>query len=1143
MTPWKRRIRQSNDVGMNIAHAGIGDITINQSPNRHFLEEAYQAEALAVSPREVLDRDKELGELADLAASDGYIWYKGSPWAGKSALLSWFASHPPDSVRVAVFFVNSRLPGEANSDAFVRAMVRQLAGIAGISIADELSTEARRGQILHSLNRAADAVTGLGQRLVVLVDGLDEDQGHSPSIAYSMPKLLPPGVRVIVSSRPYPQLPGDLPGDHPLRSCESRIIEPSPHATRIRDDAAYEITKQMAIPETRDLLGFLVTAGGGLSARDLAELSQRQEEDLAELLSTEFGRVIDTRLRNGETVWLLAHDMLLETAKYKLAGNLSYLKRIHEWADSYGQDGWQDTTPDYLTRSYVHMLLGNGDNRRAFGLATDHQRHQLMLRRTGADALALTEIAMVQHSFLTTQEPDLLSLAILAFNRCVIGARSESIPALLPGVWAQIGDIDRAEALARSIVWPEDRALALVDVARAAAPIDPERAAVICASATAIVPNISRSGGQVGVLVQSTEVLSEIDPSRAEQFARSNADAGARTLALSLARIADRLIETDPARAIELCEQAIDIGKSVCDDYWEADGLAESVEVLADLDPERAERLARAVTIPHAKALALVKVAIAIGRKDPDRVLELCGEIRYLAESTPDGYYHQSILAQVASGIADLRPDEAEQIARSITHPRRRAEALMGVAYAAVGSRQARAEEIVQSIPIDDSRSSPIADFASAIASSDPERAERLANSIDEPTQRASILAAVASAINDKFPERAATLSRTAEQLVSSIDRPQRRASALVSVARAISDIFPDQASRLCKAAEQAARISPDFLPLSYVLAKAGAAIIELEPTRARNLCEAAERIAQTLTDGQASDFVLRETAVALAGIEPQTATQRLDRISWDFYIEVLPRVVAAVAAHDPKRAIEIWETTEQVAANDSFTGSDLAKVAVVVAGIDPDRAERIIASISHSDTSNLVTALARTAMIVGDTDASRATRLRERAEQLVPTLNDTGEKAVALAEIASAVAIVDAGHASELEDAAEGLAMSISDTRHRDRIYSHIVSAIARSNSSRADRICQSISTSDWREYALGYLSSGLALTEEVNPNLTRRVAASLLVDPELDMLGGNWTLALPLLARVDKNIVMTVVDQIWNELLKYTESATLLH
>ena len=60
------------------------------------------------------------------AGPEAYVWWQAGPWSGKSALASWFVTHPPVGVDVVSFFITGRLAGQADSDAFLDAMIDQL---------------------------------------------------------------------------------------------------------------------------------------------------------------------------------------------------------------------------------------------------------------------------------------------------------------------------------------------------------------------------------------------------------------------------------------------------------------------------------------------------------------------------------------------------------------------------------------------------------------------------------------------------------------------------------------------------------------------------------------------------------------------------------------------------------------------------------------------------------------------------------------------------------------------------------------------------------------------------------------------------------------------------------------------------------
>ena len=104
------------------------------------------------------------------------------------------------------------------------------------------------------------------------------------------------------------------------------------------------------------------------------------------------------------------------------------------------------------------MLQDAADVPRLIACATDWARHDRMLDITGGDTAALTEITDVQDLLLRLEEPDLPALARLNVHRSVIADRNAHVPPILPTVWAMAGHPERAEALARAITDPNERA-------------------------------------------------------------------------------------------------------------------------------------------------------------------------------------------------------------------------------------------------------------------------------------------------------------------------------------------------------------------------------------------------------------------------------------------------------------------------------------------------------------------------------------------------------------------------------------------------------------------------------------------------------------------------------------------------------------
>jgi hypothetical protein len=144
----------------------------------------YLEQVRRIAPPVLRDRDRELAELAWFCLdpeAGSYVWWRAGPWAGKSALLSWFVLRPPAEVaaqvRIVSFFITARLGAQDTRDAFTEVLAQQLAVLTGQSLPAVLPESTREAYLLDLLSQAANACAEAGGRLVLVVDGLDEDRG------------------------------------------------------------------------------------------------------------------------------------------------------------------------------------------------------------------------------------------------------------------------------------------------------------------------------------------------------------------------------------------------------------------------------------------------------------------------------------------------------------------------------------------------------------------------------------------------------------------------------------------------------------------------------------------------------------------------------------------------------------------------------------------------------------------------------------------------------------------------------------------------------------------------------------------------------------------------------------------------------
>jgi hypothetical protein len=441
-------------LGLAPTASGLPDVVPAQ-PSR-FVQSAYLAQVRDIAPDELLGRAKELAEWAEFCAdADSYAWWQAGPWAGKSALASWFVTHPPAGTDVVSFFITGRLPGQADSDAFLDAMIEQLNALDPAGGAYPTVAGARSGVWLTLLESMAAQAEERKRRLVVVVDGLDEDEAGAtpararPSIASLLPRRPPAGARFIVTSRADPGLPDDVPSGHPLRTCAPRFLPVSGVAEDLALWAKQELRDVFSGDQAAvDVVGYIAGSGGGLTKTDLAALTGTPPHKLESILRGVFGRSLETRAathpQNHQTdpatrVYLFAHETLRVTVEEQLGGELArYRQKVHEWIDSYADDGWPDTTPSYAVLGYTRLLAAIPEIALLSVLARDPRRHAFLLRTTGNDYAALTEIRTAHGLIADQYILDLQAIVELAAYRRAISIRNQSIPDYLPVMWIRL---------------------------------------------------------------------------------------------------------------------------------------------------------------------------------------------------------------------------------------------------------------------------------------------------------------------------------------------------------------------------------------------------------------------------------------------------------------------------------------------------------------------------------------------------------------------------------------------------------------------------------------------------------------------------------------------------------------------------------
>ncbi len=380
---------------------------------------AYQRQVERIAPPQLLGREAELAELAGFCLDERrgpYVWWQAGPWAGKSALLSTFVLNPPappaaGGVWLVSFFITARLAAQDTREAFTTALTEQLCALLRQDLPASGDEAAQEAALLDLLAQAAAVSQQAGGRLVLVVDGLDEDRGVTTGWgAHSIAGLLPgrpsAGMRIIVAGRPNPPIPDDVPDWHPLRDRGiTRLLSDSPHARDLQRLGQSELKRLLAgsLIE-QDLLGLLTAARGGLSGSDLRELTGADLVTIEEILHTVAGRTFTRRLAawtpdEGRQVYLLGHEELHNAACHYLGHDrlAHYRDRLHTWAEEYrtptdGQPPWPPHTPEYLLTGYPRMLTTASDTNHLITLAIDPARHDRMLERAVSDVLPVSRL-------------------------------------------------------------------------------------------------------------------------------------------------------------------------------------------------------------------------------------------------------------------------------------------------------------------------------------------------------------------------------------------------------------------------------------------------------------------------------------------------------------------------------------------------------------------------------------------------------------------------------------------------------------------------------------------------------------------------------------------------------------------------------
>ncbi|WP_159049280.1 P-loop NTPase family protein [Streptomyces canus] len=756
-----------------LANSGVlkvaGDLILGQG--RPVLRSGYLHEVAQLAAARFEGRAAELAAMAAFStAPDGvqeaqggdagaaYWRWLASAWSGKTALMAQFALHPPQGADVLAFFITARTAGRSDRTAFLAALQGQLREY----LCDADVDCASQGQFLDALERAADRATAEGRRLVLLVDGLDEDTGvESASSGYSiaalLPRVPPPGLRIIVAGRPNPPIPSDVLENHPLHSAQvDHLLAPSPAAQALRKAAERDLHALLTGGGPgREVACLIAAANGGLSAQDLADvMGEVSAWEVEEVLGGSLGRSFQHRPAHWPAtgqqpahLFSFAHEELQQGALKRIsrAALEGYRARVHAFTDAWREAGWPSETPEYALVGYPQLLRNLADATRLTVLATDEVRHERLWETTGSDTEALAEIADAIRLHRAAADPNLRMCVRLAQRRDEIRGYVASIPDDVIETWAILGHVRRALTLAQ-VAHGSRRIPDLVRRLLFAGRADHNTASLV---------------GSV-----ARQLLSPVQD------------------AWELRDIADALCAAGHP------QQAADLARSIARPDRRDDALAAVVGAMARSgDPEQVADLARGIADPDRQAGVLASAARALARAGrQEQAVEL-------ARSIADAERRNGVLGSLSAAAAEAADDELANV-------------YAPTPYAFGQHARVPAE------PVDGAR------FAK-----DQERAAEQARGISDPDRQAKALGAIAKELALSGNHRQATeLATEAARLARGIVNHDERDGALTVAARAVARKGHHAlAAELARAIGDTDRRADTLAAVAVLMARAGA--------------------------------------------------------------------------------------------------------------------------------------------------------------------------------------------------------------------------------------------------------------------------------------------------------------------------------
>ena len=455
----------------------IGTVLENQVPKNKTIDftmsydEAYQnaihsSHAYDIVPEELFQRDDELKLLNEICSNDtGYFLLEANAYTGKSALLSWFFLNPPKDVWMVGYFLVRRI-GWADSERFEESIKSQLIALIAPSFIDEQRIVLKEKSITQLLNEAATIAQKHNRKLVVVIDGLDENinaNQHKPPVLNLLPKKELQNVIVILSCRPNPNAFDNafLLSDHIARKSKVYKLSQSQYVKDIQLAAQAELQALCEEENAKRVIAFLATAQGALTITDLCVLADvKYQIDVKNIFSSSTGRTFISITsesmpitKKADKRFTFSHEVLERQAIKDFVGNNAqqYIEKLNDWCDVYRNQKWPLDTPDYLLEDYLRLLKNTGQWERLADLLIDHIYISAISKNTLSCSSYLRIINNTIDALTKKQTIDYLRIGLLTESREWFSSRDNNIPRQMPLLFARLGHCEIAQSMTNTM--------------------------------------------------------------------------------------------------------------------------------------------------------------------------------------------------------------------------------------------------------------------------------------------------------------------------------------------------------------------------------------------------------------------------------------------------------------------------------------------------------------------------------------------------------------------------------------------------------------------------------------------------------------------------------------------------------------------